>query len=268
MRSGPDTPAGDYRTGFLGKDSPTEHARLTGIQSSVDAFTTGVLTGLGLAPDWTCLELGAGAGSIAYWLAEQCPQGRVEAVDVDVRLLDAERCANLNVVEADITAEDFAPGRFDLVHARFVLCHLPGRDHLITRAVDWLKPGGWLVVTDPYQLPAQTSPFPLVSRLMRAYEDAYVRHGADLTWARRLPTLLAHNGLAAVDFAGKLGCLGNLGNDRWRPLLTQVAPDILAHDAVRPGDLDAFVGNLDDPAFIDIPQFTLAAWGRRLPSLR
>lgn len=263
MTSQSDTAAGSYRTGALSKDSPTEHARLSSIQSSIDSFTTTILRGLGLAPDWDCLELGAGAGSIAYWLAEQCPRGRVQAVDSDIRYLDPSRSLNLDVVEADIADENYAPGQFDLVHARFVLCHLPARDQLITRAVTWLKPGGWLVITDPYQLPPHTSPFPLVGRLMSAYEDAYAQHGANLTWARQIPALLARNGLSAIDFTGKLGCMGNLDNDRWRPLVDQVGPTLIADNAASSRDLEDFHALLEDPTFIDIPQFTLAAWGQR-----
>ncbi|GGM49538.1 methyltransferase [Longimycelium tulufanense] len=265
MTDGPTTPDDPYSTGALTKDSPTERTRLESIQSSTDAFSLDILTGLGLAPDWECLELGAGAGSIAYALAERCPRGRVVAVDVDTRYLDAGKAPNLEVVQADITDSDYAPGQFDLVHARFVFCHLAARDDLVARATRWLKPGGWLVVTDPYQLPADTSPFPAVRRLMAAYQDVYATHGADLTWARQIPSLLARNGLSSIDFVGRLGCMGNLARDRWQPLVNQVAPAMLESGAVSQADIDEFRERLNDPTFIDIPQFILTAWGR-LPS--
>lgn len=253
----------DYGNGILSKDSPTERGRLGSIQSSTDAFSTAILDGLGVAPDWECLELGAGAGSIAYWLAQRCTDGRVVAVDMDTRYLDAGELANLDVVEADITDDDYAPGQFDLVHARFVLCHLRGRDELLARAVGWLKPGGWLVITDPYQLPAETSPFPLLRRIMTAYQDVYGQHGADLTWSRGVPSLLARHGLGQVDFTGRLACMGNLDRDRWRPLIDQAAPGMLATGQITQQDIDAFHDYLADPTFVDIPQFTLAAWGQR-----
>lgn len=252
-----------YSAGVLGKDSPTERGRLASIQNSTDAFTAGVLEGLDPADDWSCLDLGAGAGSIAYWLAERCPAGRVVAVDVDTRHLDPGRAPNLEVVEADITADDYEPGAFDLVHARFVLCHLPTRDALVARAATWLRPGGRLVVTDPYQLPAETSPFPVMRRIMAAYQQVYAGHGADLTWARGVPALLAGAGLVDVDFVGRPACMGNLDKDRWRPLVDQVAPAMLAGGLVTRGDLDEFHALLSDPAFVDIPQVTIAAWGRR-----
>ncbi|GLZ40837.1 class I SAM-dependent methyltransferase [Actinokineospora sp. NBRC 105648] len=249
-----------YAESLLGGGTPGERARLDSIQSSVDDFSTGILQGLGPRADWSCLELGAGAGSIAYWLAERCPAGRVVAVDLDPRHLDADR---VEVVEADITDPGFEPGSFDLVHARFVLCHLPSRDALVARAARWLKPGGWLVVTDPFQLAEETSPFPVVAKILAVYKQVYAGHGADLTWSRSVPSLLSGAGLTSVGFAGKLACMGNLGADRWRPLIDQVAPGLLATGAVTRADLEEFHRLLADPGFVDIPQVTISAWGRR-----
>ncbi|WP_030064134.1 class I SAM-dependent methyltransferase [Streptomyces natalensis] len=233
------------------------------IQTSVDAFTTGVVDGLPIEASWNCLELGAGAGSIAYWLAGRCPDGRVVAVDLDTRHLDAGQAANLEIQEADITCEDYAPGSFDLIHARYLYCHLPARDATVERAARWLAPGGWLVIEEPYHLPAGTSPFPAVQRVLAAYQRMYREHGADMTWARSLPARLARSGLSEVSFTGNLGCMGGLDKDRWRPVIAQAAPALLAEGLVTEADLSEFSGLLDDPAFIDIPQVTVSAWGRR-----
>ncbi|MFF7233229.1 methyltransferase domain-containing protein [Streptomyces sioyaensis] len=252
-----------YTTGMLSNDAHRERDRLDSIQRSVDAFTTTLLDGLSIEASWNCLELGAGAGSIAYWLASRCPNGRVVAVDLDTRHLDAGRAANLEIQEADITHEDFAPGSFDLIHARYLFCHLAQRDEMIARATRWLSPGGWLIVEEPYHLPADTSPFPLVRRILDAYQRTYREHGADMTWARGLPALLARNALTEVSFAANPGCMGGLDKDRWLPLITQAAPALLADGLVTEADLAEFATLLKDPAFIDIPQFTLSAWGRR-----
>lgn len=242
-----------------------ERSRLESIQSATDRFSVGVLEGLALPTDAQCLELGAGAGSLAYWLARYRPDGRVVAVDIDPTHLDAGRAPNLEVVRADITEESYAPGRFDLVHARFVFCHLADRDALVARAARWLRPGGWLVVTDPFQLPAETSPFPLVRRLMGAYSDVCAAQGTDLTWVRSVPALLAGVGLSPVDFVGRAGCMGNLGGDRWRLLIDRAAPALLASGKIDRRDLEAFHEHLVDPAFVDIPQMIVTAWGRRPP---
>ncbi|MCZ1012619.1 methyltransferase domain-containing protein [Streptomyces lydicus] len=252
-----------YTSGLLSNDADRERDRLESIQRGVDAFTTGVLDRLPIESSWNCLELGAGTGSIAYWFADRCPDGRVVAADLDTRHLDAGRAANLEIQEADITGEDYAPGSFDLIHARYLFCHLPERDHMIERAAGWLSPGGWLLIEEPYHLPADTSPFPLVQRILDAYQRTYREHGADMTWARALPALLARNALTEVAYAGNLGCMGGLDQDRWLPLITQAAPALLAGGLVTEADLHEFATLLKDPAFIDIPQVTISAWGRR-----
>ncbi|GHF52282.1 hypothetical protein GCM10010218_37150 [Streptomyces mashuensis] len=244
-------------------DGHQERTRLGAIQQSADAWTTSLLQGLPMRPSWHCLELGAGAGSVAYWLADRCPDGQVTAVDIDTRHLDPGRAPHLVVEEADITHPGYRPGTFDLVHARYVLCHLPERDEVLARAAEWLAPGGWLVVEEPYQLPAETSPFPLVQRLMAAYERRYGAHGTDLTWARSLPALLARSGLEDVRFSGRLSCMGGFGNDRWRPLIDHAGPALVADGLLDEADLTGFHALLADPAFVDIPQVTISVWGRR-----
>ncbi|WP_242440936.1 class I SAM-dependent methyltransferase [Streptomyces sp. CB02923] len=247
----------------MGDDASPERHRLESIQRSVDTFTTGVIDSLPVGPSWNCLELGAGAGSIAYWLAERCPDGWVTAVDIDTRHLDAGRVPNLYVQRADITHENFAPGAFDLIHARYLLCHLSVRDELMARAVRWLAPGGWLVVEEPYHLPAATSPFPVVQRVLDGYQRYCREQGADMTWARGLPALMARAGLSDVAYTGNLGCMGGLDKDRWFPLIAQAAPALLAGGLVSEADLVQFSEALKNPTFIDIPQITISAWGRR-----
>ncbi|MER6545837.1 class I SAM-dependent methyltransferase [Streptomyces sp. NPDC001250] len=256
-------PARSYSTGILSNDAPHERDRLESIQRSVDTFTTNILDALPIQTSWSCLELGAGAGSIAYWLTDRCPDGRVVAVDLDTRHLNAGRATNLQIQEADITREDYTPGTFDLIHARYLFCHLPGRDELVARAAGWLSPGGWLVIEEPYDLPAATSPYPLIQRILSAYQHTYRQNGADMTWARSLPALLARNALTEVAYAANLGRMGGLEKDRWRPLIHQAAPTLLARGLITDTDLTEFDEFLKDPAFIDIPQMTISAWGRR-----
>lgn len=119
------------------------------------------------------------------------------------------------------------------------------------------------MIEEPYQLPADTSPFPVVRRLMAAYRTKYAEHGADLTWARGIPAALAASKLTDVGFSGNLGCMGCLGKDRWLPLIKQAGPALVADGLLSDADLDRFYELLEDPAFVDIPQFTLSAWGRR-----
>ena len=54
-------------------------------------------------PGWRCLEVGAGRGSMAAWLAEQVgPDGQVVAIDIDVEYLARLDVPNLVVRRHDI----------------------------------------------------------------------------------------------------------------------------------------------------------------------
>lgn len=119
--------ANRYSTGVISHDLPVELLRL--LEESLDSETTKILGRLGVGQSWRCLELGAGAGSIARWLAEQRPDGHVVATDTDTRYLDPSAAHSLEVMRHDVVAEDFPPGSFDLVPARYLLANLPEVGH-------------------------------------------------------------------------------------------------------------------------------------------
>jgi SAM-dependent methyltransferase len=49
----------------------------------------------------------------------------------------------------DVLAAPFAPGRFDVVTALHVLEHVPDPVRLVRRMVEWLAPGGLLIIEVP-----------------------------------------------------------------------------------------------------------------------
>src|SRR6516165_12232191 len=73
-------------------------------------------------PGWRCLEVGAGRGSMAVWLAEQVGEsGEVVATDIDVTYLKRLDVPNLEVRQHNILDDSLdALGRssFDLVCSR------------------------------------------------------------------------------------------------------------------------------------------------------
>jgi hypothetical protein len=56
---------------------------------------------------------------------------------------------------------------------------------------------------------------------------------------------------------------GGPARDRWLPLVRQAAPAMLAAGLVTEAELARFADLVADPAFLDIPQLTISAWGRR-----
>ena len=76
-----------------------------------------------------CLDVGAGGGSVAFWLAEQVgPSGVVVATDLETDFLESEAASHpgLEVLRHDRTAEDLPTG-FDVVHAGGSLNGYPTR---------------------------------------------------------------------------------------------------------------------------------------------
>lgn len=254
-----------YRTGCLSKDLPSEGERLRLQERLFDPATVRIVETIPLEPTWRCLEVGAGAGSIARHLADRCPRGEVVAVDVDTRFLGADR-PNLTVVAADIAEAEFPRGSFDLVHVRMVLCHLPARDHVLAKLVEWLAPGGWVVVEEPYFFDPATSPYPAVGRLFEAVEHMLAAHGADMRWARRVPGALAGLLGAPPEVSaspGPLGAATGLNDELTRVNIHQVGPLLVDRGLLTADELRAALSLLDDPTFLDLMSVNLSVWGRK-----
>lgn len=126
-----------------------ERRRLQSLERLNDPATIAHFEHAGVGPGWRCLEVGGGAGSITRWLCARVgPEGRVVATDLDVRFLEEIDEPNLEVRRHDVLEDELEREAFDLVHARFLLEHLPRYREALTRMVDALDAGGWIVVED------------------------------------------------------------------------------------------------------------------------
>jgi SAM-dependent methyltransferase len=129
-------------------DMATEDGRLEMLELWHDPGTTRRLDQLGVQSGWHCLEVGAGRGSITRWLADRVgPAGCVVAADIDPRFL-TEVPANVEVRKLDIREEDVETERYDLVHCRALLMHLPDPAAVLARMVGALRPGGLLLAEE------------------------------------------------------------------------------------------------------------------------
>jgi SAM-dependent methyltransferase len=134
-----------------------ETERLRTNEAIWDPGTIERLERLGVTSGWRCLEIGAGSGSVARWLADRVgPAGQVLVTDLETRRLAERRetewaLAELPQVEVrrhDVRTEEFPAEAFDLVHARMLLQHLPDRAEAVARMVRALRPGGLLFLED------------------------------------------------------------------------------------------------------------------------
>ena len=129
-------------------DVEDESARLGALTSTRDRRTLRVIDRIGIAEGSTCLEAGAGSGTISRALAERVgPRGRVWSVDQDLRFHE-EMPANVEVRQLDLAGDDLPIDAFDFVHARAVLQHIPERDEVFEKLAVATRPGGHLLVED------------------------------------------------------------------------------------------------------------------------
>jgi SAM-dependent methyltransferase len=253
-------------------DAVTERRRLELLEARYDPLSARRLDALGVSRGWSCLEVAAGAGSVARLLAERGgPAGRVVATDVDPRFLDGPLPPNVEVRRHDILSDSLDEGVFDLVHCRALLCHLDNPTAALDHMASALRRGGWLLVEDADYITLETAcpnhpAHPAWTRIAERLRQPSVLDGVmDPRLGRDLPGLLAELGLhdrgqegtvrihpGASPAADFLAC--SLRANRKRLVQAGAASEV---------DLDEVLASLADPAFAFVDSVSYAAWGRR-----
>ena len=192
---------------FAAHAGAEERLRIAGLEALYDGTSKRRLLAAGLARGHRCLELGAGAGSVARMLAELSGT-RVVAVDLDPRFLDPQD-ARYEIRKLDITAEGALSGElFDVIHCRLLLMHLPDPAAVLRVLTVHLAPGGFLLVEEPNMCtwgPADPGApgGALVQRVIQLALEATERAGI---WRNavgpRLPTVFEQLGLLDVTCDG------------------------------------------------------------------
>ncbi|MEU9035336.1 methyltransferase domain-containing protein [Streptomyces sp. NPDC048352] len=264
---GRDREVGEQYGDVLGHQRPGERVRLDAIARTFDAQTRQRLEAVGVAADWSCLEVGAGTGTIAHWLAGQCPRGRVTATDLDVTLVQEPVPGNLTVLVHDIANDTFSEGSFDLIHARAVLMHLPQREQIVARMLEWLVPGGVLVLEELVHFPRHglpaASPF---RRVIDAWWDFLsASFGMDDAWGGRAPQVMRDAGYEDVQVAADLPAFhaGSPIAQFSRLTVLSVAPRLIAAGMLSEADVRAGLEEIDDPGHLSFPIAVIATSGRR-----
>ena len=243
-----------------------ERKRLAGMEELWDPGTRAVLDGVGLSEGWRCLEVGAGGGSIAEWLAERAgPEGYVLATDVTTRYLDALEAPGLEVREHDILTDELPAEGFDLVHARLVAEHL-GRP-AVERMAAAVRPGGWLVLEDydwdsACAHPDEDGRFARVTGAVLGFME---RAGFDPHYGRRLVHELESLGLEGVAADGRLRVYrgGEPGTAFAKLSLESLGPALVEAGALGDAEIEAALQSVEDPELVFVSAAMVAAWGRR-----
>lgn len=136
---------------FAGVDPRVELDRLRRIEAIFDGGSVRLLEAAGIRAGARCLEMGAGAGSMAAWLGKHVGDaGEVVAVDLDTSFLRSSLAEASNVRWVEGEARQVLRGSaFDLIHARYVLVHNSDWEALLDAALDALEPGGVIALEEP-----------------------------------------------------------------------------------------------------------------------
>lgn len=244
-------------------------ARFSALEDIFDPETIRHLTELGVAKGARCLEVGAGAGSIARWLSDRVGDaGRVLAVDIDTRFLESSCAPNLEVKRLDLASDPLPQAAFDFVHARLVLGHLPDREKVLAGLVRALKPGGCLLAEDMDLLSLLPDPAASPAEVLLASRLAQVQimqeRGVELRYGRLLAGRLRAHGLQDVGAEGRVFMWqgGSRGTALHRANLEQLAVELIDSGRVTRHQLDQDLARLEDPAYMAPSGIIWAAWGR------
>lgn len=234
-----------------------------------DAQTIRHLERTGIAGGWSCLEVGAGGGSVASWLCERVgDQGRVLATDLEPCFLCMLPFENLEVLGHDIRMEGLPESEFDLAHARLVLMHLPGRDLALKRILASLKPGGWIVVEEFDTLSvlpdSEVDAEEEEVAILRAGYQALSARGTDLRYGRRLPARLLANGLVNVGAEASLSLWKgrSAGTSLFKTNFAELGDPIIRSGLMSQADFESALRRFDERDFQMLSPTMWTAWGQ------
>ncbi len=186
--------------------SEEEHRRLIFQAQLFRPITERAFREAGLRPGMRVLDVGCGAGDVAFLAAEMVgPGGSVLGIDRDPNVIGfAERRAahlgisNVRFAAASIDDTEFAE-RFDAVVGRFVLLYQVDPAATLRRCVSFVRPGGCVV----FQEMDMTSearcwpPVPLFQQCLKWIVETFQRGGCHVDMGIRLYRTFADAGLPA-----------------------------------------------------------------------
>jgi SAM-dependent methyltransferase len=240
--------------------SAAEIKRLQQIDEMMGPTSRRRIEPLGIAPGWKCLEVGAGVGGVAKWMADRVgPSGKVTAIDL-TPLFEADPAPpQLEVRRHDIRAVGLEDGAYDLVHCRLLLCNVGDVELTLKRMVQALRPGGWLVVeeTGDNKLPGVGDSDPRMeefNRLAVQFLQAVQDHAkaVEINLFRRLPDLFQYAGL--VDIGGDLTypLADSHGLGALLGTIQAMRPFFADSRLVRGGDLERLAELCSDPSLLTV----------------
>jgi SAM-dependent methyltransferase len=240
-----------------------ERRRLDALGALHDPDTFARLGALGLRAGWRCLEVGAGSGTVARWMAARGV--RVVATDLDPRFL-APLEGEVEIRRHDVVEDPLEEGAYDLVHARALLQHVARREHVVAKLARALRPGGVLCLEDILMPTGDCDPpLPGFREILGAMGAGLRASGADPGLGIKLPRLLREAGLSELgsDARVPLVASGTPRADFYVHSFAHARDRLVAAGVVAAQDVDQLLAALRAPGYTMTAAVMIAAWGRR-----
>ena len=239
-------------------DSGSDHElrRLQALSELYDQGTHELLARLAPEPGARCLEVGAGAGSIARWLAEKV--GPVIATDM---------ARGVEVRRHDIVKDALEPRSFDLIHARALVMHLPDRERAIDSMLRALRPGGTLLIEDIILADSVTWPeIPSWSAVIAAARAAFRAVGADPLFGIKLPAVLRRDGFSepGYEVRAPVAFTGTPSDAFYTLCLEQLRPIFVRASLLDEAAIERVLVELRSRGRVTLAPLMAASWVRRL----
>jgi trans-aconitate methyltransferase len=144
------------------------------------------------------VDLGCGPGWSTRLLRETLRPVRLAGLDNSPSFLEMARAAGPSGTAwfaHDVTSVPFPTGPADLIHARFVLCHVPEPETVLHKWLGQLNPGGYVLTQDDQEIVAR---HPMLVSYEEMARSLVAARGADLWVGARLARLQAPEGFRTV----------------------------------------------------------------------
>lgn len=254
------------RYGTTDDEVAIERVRLGMLAEARDPKTFAVLKQVGIAEGMHCLEVGAGAGSVSAWMAEQVGgSGRVMSTDIDLQF-HADMPANVIVRQHDIENDSLPREHFDIVHARALLQHVPSRAEVVGKLVEALKPGGVLVLEDGqfsgFGDQGLPEPYKKIHQIIAA---GSLDEWRDPNFGLQLLDQMRSHNLTDLDVLGDLWAMRphEASGEWWFLALERAIPRIVAAGIVSESEGNLALEQVRSEGFVMLSPVSIAAVGRK-----
>jgi ubiquinone/menaquinone biosynthesis C-methylase UbiE len=183
---------------------------------------------LEVGPGKTVLDLGTGAGYVAFEIGRLCPGCEVVGIDIaDVAIaanLEKKRKAGIANLDFRVyagTALPFDDTSFDSVISRYAFHHFPDPRVSVAEISRVLRRGGLAVISDPVPLDGDTVGF--IDEFQRLKPDGHVRFHR----SAELDELFARHGLRRTGGFASQVCYPRPVDSRYQELLKRTPRTLL-----------------------------------------